>query len=238
MKKFFVMFVALFVVLSANFCSAAMEYRSVPVTHLKNYIGNWYNTDGDLLLTISSDYRINGFKISSLGYTGDTVAFYKVQITDGSSYGDVYLQTFGSYNGCHEMLVVNEQVALRKTKEPRYVESVGGIYLGMDQNQVVARYGQPSSVENNRRSSTWTYNKEGFSVTLEYGVVSDITIYSYGNRRFDRSGLSANSSRGDFERKYNTNVGSRGGLNIGNGEVLSIRDGKVSLSFFTAGMVF
>lgn len=236
MKKFFAMFVALVVALSANLCSA-MDYMSVPVTHLKNYIGNWYNTDGDLLLTISSDYRINGFRISSLGYTGDTVAFYKVQITNGSSYENVYLQTFGSYNGNHEMLIVNEQVALRKTKEPYYFESVGGIYLGMDQNQVVARYGQPSSVESNRRSSTWTYNREGFSVTLEYGVVCDITIYSYGNRRFDRSGLSANSSRADFGYKYNTSVSSRGSLNIGHGEVISVSDGKVSLRFLTSGYV-
>ena len=244
MKKIFLMFVALVVALSANLCSAAINhYGPASITDLKDYIGNWYNTDGDLILTLSSDYRINGFRIVSVGYVGDTVAFYKVQITNGSSYENVYLQTFGSYAGNHEMLILNEQVALRKTKEPYYFESVDGIYLGMDQDQVVARCGQPSSVESDHRYTTWKYDNLGLDLNFEWNVVSGITIYPYSNKRFDRSGLSANSSQADFERKYNTSMSRRGNFDIGHGELIRmnrIRWGNngVYLGFLTAGYVF
>lgn len=238
MKKIFTaLTVALIVTFTANLC-AAMDYYSVPVTHLKSIIGNWYDTNGNLVLNISNNYTINGYSIVSVGYTGDTVAFYKVRITDGSSYGDVYLQTMGSYDGYHSMLVLNEQFALRNSQSPRYVESVGGIYLGMDKNQVAALYGQPSSISNQHNYTTWKYINEGFHVTFNYDVVSEITIYKYGNRRFDRSGLSAKSSRADFEYKYNSSVSRRGNINIGHGELIAIGNDGVSLRCFTSGYVF
>lgn len=240
MKKFFVMFVAMIVTVTASVCWAAMEYYSVPVTHLKNYIGNWYDANGEFVMTINNDYTINDYRITSLGYTGDTVAFYKIGVSNGSNSGNIYLQTFGSYgnNTYHEMLILNEETALRRTKAARYVESIGDIYLGMNQNQVVSLYGQPSSVENSRGSTTWKYNREGFSVVFSYGVVSSITIYSYGDRRFDKSGLSANSTRADFEYKYNKSVSRRGSIDIGYGELINIGEGEVSLRFFTPGYVF
>ena len=239
MKNFLsALMIAFVVAFSANICAAG----STPVTKLKNIIGNWYDTKGNLVLSIGKDYKINGCTVTVVDYQADSAELYKIRINESNGYRDIDLITSGSYEGYHELLVLNfrnnNPLALRRTKIPRYVESVGGVYLGMDKNQVVSLYGQPSSAENGRRSSTWKYNKEGFSVTFEYGVVADITIYRGGNRRFDWSGLSASSSRADFAYKYNSTVSHRGNINIGHGELISISDNGVSLRCFMPGYVF
>ncbi len=222
---------------------AELDYRSVPVTYLKEIIGNWYDTKGNLVLTISNDYKLNGCSIVSVGFTADTTAFYKVRIAERSGYRDIeFLNTGSERNSYHEVLVLNYEgnnpLVLRRTKEPRYVESIGGIYLGMDKNQVASLYGQPSNATARYQSNTWTYNNEGFEVGFYYGAVTAVTIFKNGNRRFDWSGLSANSSRADFEYKYNSRVNQRGNLNLGHGELINIESDRVSLRVFTSGYRF
>ena len=185
----------------------------------------------------------------SVDFEADTVAMYKIKIDEGNRYRTIELLYTGSTEEYpeHQMLVMNwtsnNGQALRRTKEPRYFESVGGIYIGMDKNQVVSLYGQPSSVENNRNNSTWKYNDLGLELGFYMNVVTGITIYPYGNRRFDWSGLSARSSQTDFEYKYNSSMSRRGNINIGHGELIrlnKIRWGNdgVYLGIFTPGYVF
>ncbi len=201
--------------------------------------GNWYDLKGNLVLTIGKDYSINGCKIISVGYIGDTVSFYKIKIMEDNGYREIYLHPFGSYEGYHEILVFNDKTPLRKTKEPQYFESIGGIYLGMDKDEVVKKYGQPSNMEDTNHSITLNYKNEGFSVDIQCGVVSGIKLYKNSNKKFDRSGLSANSSKAEFEFKYNENVSRRGNINIGNGEVISLRsDDYIWFGFFTTGYVY
>ena len=199
--------------------------------------GSWYDTNGNLILQIGNDYTINGFKIISVDFEGDTVAFYKFRVQDGDGYDNINLQTFGSYEDTHGMLVINDEKVLRRTQEPQYFESIGGIYLGMSKSQVMAIYGEPLSVQNQpvQKFSIWTYN--GFEIIFEYDVVSSITIYGRGDRRFDLSGLSASSSTADFERKYENKFSGRGSLRIGHGEVITLRDGRATLQFLTPGFV-
>lgn len=244
MKKFVaVAILVLAVMIFPVNVSAAVDYRPVSATALKDIIGNWYNTKGELVLTISNDYRLNGYQIVSVGFMGDTAAMYKIKVSDGNESGDIEVMKDGSWNSkAHEMLVVNwtsnDGYSLRRTKNQQYFESIGGIYLGMDKNQVVSLYGQPSTVENRNSRSTWKYNKEGFDVRFNYNVVTGITIYPYGNRKFDRSGLSANNAITDFGYKYNTSVTRRGNLDIGTGEVIHIDRNGVTLGIFTPGYVF
>ena len=197
MKNFLsVMIIAFVVAFSAN-CSAAS------VTDLKYITGNWYDTKGNLVLTISNDYKINGCVVMALEY--NPTGIYKIILNEGNRYSDIEL----SYGGMdyHKTLLLNwksnNPIPLRRTKKPRYFESIGGIYLGMDKDDVIKLYGQPLSIENlNRRFTTWKY-REGFDVKFEFGVVYSITIYKNSDRRFDRSGLSANDSLQAFKNKYN-----------------------------------
>lgn len=253
MKKFFS---AVLIALVATVFIPAMTCEaldSVPVTDLKYVLGNWYDAKGNLVLTISNDYKINGCTVLSVKAGYDTAALYEIKINEGTGYRDIVLCTDGSVQdvatnpkGNHEWLILNfhenNEITLRKTKEPHYFESVGGIYLGMHKDDVTKLYGQPSSVETDRWSeATWKYR--GFDVLIRGEVVHAITIYPYGDRRFDWSGLSARSSVADFEYKYNSKVSSRGNINIGHGELIrlnKIRFGNngVYLGIFTPGYVF
>ena len=235
MKKFIVAIFFSALIFTAGICQAA----NIPISQAfgKNGIafGDWYDTNGNLVLKIGNDYTINGAKIISVDFEGDTVAFYKFQLQGGN---DIELQTFGNYDGEHAMLVLDEEKVLRRTQEPKYFESIGGIYLGMSKSQVMSIYGEPLGVENQpvQKISIWTYN--GFELIFQYDVVSSITIYGRGDRRFDLSGLSASSSKEDFERKYESKFSGRGNLNIGHGEIITLRDGRATLQFLTPGFVF
>ena len=240
MKKFLSSAILAFVVAFSAHCSASS------VTELKYIIGNWYDTKGNLVLTVSNDYKINGCPVMSVDYVADMVAMYKVKINEGNRYRTIELMKSESLNSHdHDMLVMgnwrsNNEIALRRTKEPRYFESVGGIYIGMGQDEVLRLYGQPSRIEDKVGAYIWKYNKEGFDIRIGGGVVFEITIYSNGDRRFDWSGLSANSSKADFAYKYNTSVGRvgrRGGLYIGHGEAIYIHNNKVTLDIFSEATV-
>ena len=239
MRKIIAMFIFGIALMISTITCYALDYQSIPISQAFGRYGistgSWYDTNGNLILTTDGDY-MNGQKIISVGFTGDTVAFYKFRVKDGNGYSDIELQTFGSAEGDHVMLVLNGTTPLRQTQNPQYFESIGGIYLGMPKNKVMSIYGEPLSVENRGKTSTWTYN--GFEVFFEYDVVTSITIYGRSDRRFDLSGLSANSSKEDFERKYEVKFSRRGNLNIGHGEVINIREGRATLQCLTSGYVF
>jgi len=219
---------------------SAVDYYSVPVTDLKDIVGNWYDTKGNLVLTISSDYKINGCSIMSVGFTGDSAAFYKIKINEGGSYKDIEIRDDG-YIDYHKHLLLNESTYLRSSKNPKYIESVGGIYLGMGKNEVLKLYGEPSKIENNYDyDSTWKYNNDGFDVMFAADAVIRIKIYSYGTRKFDWSGLSAKNSESEFARKYNCKIlnSSRGNETtflIGHGEAITIENSSVTLFSYPDG---
>lgn len=237
MRKIFFTVIALLVAFSANVCSA----RSVSVTELEDFFGNWYDSKGNLVLTISNDYRINGCIILSVDFDGTD--YFTVKIAENNGYRDIKIggcgnplsnRYFDSSNAYHRMIIVDDKIILRDSKRQKYVESVGGIYFGMDKDQVLSIYGQPSSKTERGIGSTWEYNKEGFVVKFYGDMVTSIVVYPHSNRCFDWSGLSANSSRFEFEHKYNEKIISRS-IFIGHGEVISISDNEVWLTILTPG---
>lgn len=86
-------------------------------------------------------------------------------------------------------------------------------------------------------------NNLGLEVNFRLNIVTGITIYPYGNIKFDWSGLSAKSSSSDFEYKYNASMTGRGNIDIGHGELICINkirfgNNGVYLGIFTPGYVF
>lgn len=246
MRKIFLALIALLVVLSTSSCSA----RSVSVTELEDFFGDWYDSKGNLVLAISSDYRINGCIILSVDFDGTD--YFTIRIAEKNGHRDIKMggcgnplsnRYFDSSNAYHRMIVVDDKIVLRDSKRQKYVESVGGIYLGMDKDQVLSFYGRPSSKDENRNCSTWKYNNLGLEVNFRLNIVTGITIYPYGNIKFDWSGLSAKSSSSDFEYKYNASMTGRGNIDIGHGELICINkirfgNNGVYLGIFTPGYVF
>ena len=249
MKNFFAAMMIAFIVAISTDCSA----DAIRLRDLDQIVGDWYDLNGNVVLTISSDHKFNGRKILSFrllsaaeygkitgvdGDFGDTeVHLFKIE--DGTRAQEILIEYWHqmSYNTIidyHEHLVLNlgrdDEIRLRRTKEQRYFESVGGIYLGMNKNQVAALYGQPSRVENvGGNQNFWQYKREGFEICFLSGVVTRIRLYRNGNRRFDRSGLSPNNSRAEFFHKYNKICKDNSHIDIGYGERIWFYDDSVVL---------
>ena len=227
--KIFVL--ALLVIIPAN-CSAG------DVHNLKNIIGDWYDTNGNLVLSVTSDYSINGCKILNCELFGLTNCIagirYDLKIIEKTGVRNLILEHVSSYTAkkfsekdFHEMIIIDCQNCYYREKNQRHYESVGGVYLGMKKNEVLKLYGEPSSVERNSKGyneCTFKYKNDGFDVRFVGDRVFTIKIYDYGNRKFDISGLSARDSEESYKRFYKpkADVGARGSVfYIGNGELIT-----------------
>ncbi len=207
------------------------------VHRLKDIVGNWYDTNGNLSLTISSDYSINGCKILDcelFGFTNCIAGIrYDLKIVEKTGVRNLILEYVSSSTAknfseenFHEMIIIDCQNCYYKEKNQRHNESVGGIYLGMKKAEVLKLYGEPSSVEKNPKGYNdceFKYKNDGFDVRFVGDRVFSIKIYDYGNRKFDRSGLSARDSEESYKKFYKpkADVGIRGTVfYIGNGELI------------------
>jgi len=220
-------------IFSAN-CSAG----SVQVLKDIGIIGNWYDTNGNLTLTIGNDYTINGCKILDCEVYGLTNCIagvrYDLKIFEKTGIRNLILEHISSSTSkkfseknSHEMLIIDCQNCYYREKNQRHYESVGGIYLGMKKNEVLKLYGEPSSVERNSKGYneyTFKYKNDGFDVQFVGDRVFTIKIYNYGNRKFDISGLSARDSEESYKKFYRpkADVGARDSVfYIGNGELIT-----------------
>lgn len=263
MKKFLLLAVfGLICVIQSNVFAYT---RSMPLTSLDRIVGNWYDSKGNLSLTISEDYKINGCKVIAAYFYeyGDnhngidflpthSIASEVYRIIEQNGYRDIEIEHYGS--SYHEMLVVDAgKMILRKTKDQKYYESVGGIYLGMNKNQVLALYGSPSSESRNIQyrynartkntekffseygGYTWKYDKEDFDVKIMGDMVISVKIYQNSNRHFDITGLSVRDLPETFKDKYDAKVFVRfNRLNIGYGEEINFsRNGEVNFLILT-----
>ena len=201
-----------------NFLSAVIVFcvmifsancQADSITKMNPMIGTWYDVNGNPALTIGSDYTINGCTILEViecgGYENQTE--YKVKIFENNGFRTLQLrhnkhfpaQNF-SEEDFHESIVIDEKNIYRKAKHQKHYESIGGIYLGMTKNQVLKLYGEPDRTEN--ENSAFHYEPEGMVIIFDCGIVSAITIYDYGDRKFDRTGLSARDSVETYKKIY------------------------------------
>ncbi len=240
LKNFMIGFILTVLIFPSNANAANTgwpHYGSYSVQDFVKYAGgNWYDTKGRLALTISDDYKLNGCTIVSVQQIADTVAMYKVRIDEGNRYRDIELMREYAKSSEHDTLTVNwrdyeNAYSLRRTKEPRYFESIGGIYIGMDKDEVLRLYGQPSKIEDDRgrHKTLWKYSADGFEVSFSRNIVGSITIYANSDRRLDWSGLSANDDISVFSRIYNPPSVRKHAMYIGHGELVYVYDDRVIL---------
>ena len=238
MKMLIINMVVAVMIIPSMSCNAATYSRSV--TELKPMIGNWYDENGNLALTITNDYKINGCTVLDIEILGADygVSTYKLKILEKNGYRDIIFDYYSSdlskkYNelNYHEMIVIDKKTAYLKMKNKKYYESIGGIYLGMSKNQVIALYGNASSIKDSTNDvwgyEEWEYKKEGFKIVFNGNIVGSITIYQNGNMRFDKSGLSANDSIDTYKRTYKPKFNNKDlsfVMYIGYGEEILIND--------------
>lgn len=162
--------------------------------------GDWYDAKGNKAVTIENG-QLNGKPIIAAfdlaGATGHAAATYRVK--ENGTYHDYHMSLRGE--GIHKMLIVDKK-SYRKTPTPQYGETVGGLYLGMYENEVEELFGKPDSTYKNHGSLTWTYEKKGVKVVFLDGMAVDIDILNGSPLFFDRTGMNCSNSMEDYYKQY------------------------------------
>ena len=176
------------------FClqSLCFAYQSLTDRYLPALQGNWYDLDGNVVLTFDGA-SMNGCPIVDFvrGAGGGGDIGLTIRIVENSGYRDILLSCSGlspNTEDPHQFIYYNDQ-SLRRFPKEKFFESVGGLTLGMSKKEVTAMYGQADSVSSKGYSEKWFYTKLGLGLTWYKGIVTAIRIYSYGDRHFDRTGF-------------------------------------------------
>lgn len=163
--------------------------------------GDWYDASGNKVLSISNGY-INGCRIVDGadfvgGYPGAGV--FIIQEAQGRK--AIHLEWLG--NSEHRTLIMNKKNQLTNQLQKEHYESVRGVHLEMNRQQVIDLLGTPNSSEVRGRE-TLKYTGLGLSIVLDHNMVTVITLTGK-NTHFDKSGLGIDSSMIDYYNFYQFN---------------------------------
>ena len=203
--------------------------------------GDWYSTKGNLALSVQNGF-INGCSIVdasdlTMGYprTGTFV------ITEADQSRSMKLEVFG--NDMQQYLLVDGAMALRRSQNEAHFESMGGIYLGMTEEDLLHYYGKPVSKVTEGDQVRWEYEKDKFAVIFKSNIVVGVRVYKGSERHFDRSGLGAADAPEAYAQKYGMQavpvVPAAAGqpsehVSIGQGEYFFFTPEYVQLSVYNA----
>lgn len=212
-------------ILWENKSVSANDYHySDPSIFLNKLSGAYYDEKGNIVLYIDNK-GINGYKLVEVfdlaGGSSNGIGTFK--ILENDHYKNLRIEWRTSTKT--KYLIVNDGLTLQNTKKVEYFESVGGVYLGMTDKEVLNAYGAPTSVEDEKpgKFKTWFYDNDGWTIRFYNGRVDQITILKNGTRRLDRSGYNCDNSLDEFAAFYNIENIARGvPRSIGGGEYLWI----------------
>ncbi|SEH35558.1 hypothetical protein [Selenomonas sp. KH1T6] len=208
-----------------------LNYTIMPydyaMSRLKNITGNWYDSKGNLVLTINNGY-INGCKVMAYLSAGDAGGY---RIKEENGYRDIGLVI--DHNNYKKFLYLDERIVLRPTKYPQYVESINGMYLGMSMDDLLEKYGEPDRKEKKGKafpSEWWIYNG-AFSVFFVGDMASTIVLPYGSTFTFDKCGLSARDMEKSFRKHYKESA-NYGAVKIDEGEYIEFKKGTVELTVY------
>ena len=201
-KKFFsgiLTTLTLLVVLSVS-CFAQTASTEDISAWLEPMLGDWYSTKGNLAMSVQNG-QINGCAIlggENLGMVYPTSG--TLQIAEANQNRSMKLEVFG--NDSHQYMIVDDKLALRRSVREEHFESMGGIYLGMTEEDLLHYYGKPDSKTADGDRVRWEYTKDKFAVIFKSNIVVGVRIYQGSSRHFDRSGLGSADSPEVYAQKY------------------------------------
>ena len=241
MKSKFRLFVCMCFSFMCLFFALTVEAAQVPLDSVirasQKVAGDWYDASGNKVLSISNGY-INGCRIVDGtdfvgGYPGAGV--FIIQEAQGRK--AIHLEWLG--NGEHRTLIMNKKNQLTNQLQKEHYESVRGVHLGMNRQQVIDLLGTPNSSEVRGRE-TLKYTGLGLSIVLDHNMVTVITLTGK-NTHFDKSGLGIDSSMIDYYNFYQFNRMPsellkntfQGVFSIGHGEYIFFGSNEVSLTVYS-----
>ncbi len=218
MKKLFAMFFLTMTVLflgmgsyadanvSPSESSIAKSVKSSPIMNsmetvsgqLEYLSGDWYFMDGRYAFSVTGE-KFNGCPVVTgynfVGGTSFGAGIFRVE--EASGLRDIPWSTKGE--DAHSLLILNGNEVYRRTAKQQYQESIGGVYLGMTAQEVLAKLGAPPVAE--KEETRWVYPELGLAVEFETGVAYSIYIINE-NGRFDGTGLGLFSSDKALQDAY------------------------------------
>lgn len=154
--------------------------------------GEWYSIKGNLVMTVQGS-TINGCAVTAdKGCTYDYPRTGHFQVTESEGQRSMKLDLLGHKS--HQYLIVDDKMPLRRSVQPEYNESIGGIYIGMTKSDLEAAYQQPDTVKEDQGMERWAYGAHHMDVYLQGGIVMAIRMYKGSDLKFDKSGLTAEST--------------------------------------------
>ena len=237
LKIFVCMCFSIVCLVSALTIEAAQVPLDIVIRKSQKVAGDWYDARGNKVLSISNGY-INGCRIVDGadfvgGYPGAGV--FIIQEAQGRK--AIHLEWLG--NGEHRTLIMNKKNQLTNQLQKEHYESVRGVHLGMNRQQVIDLLGTPNSSEVRGRE-TLKYTGLGLSIVLDHNMVTVITLTGK-NTHFDKSGLGIDSSMIDYYNFYQFNRMPsellkntfQGVFSIGHGEYIFFGSNEVSLTVYS-----
>ncbi len=220
---------ALLLAIALSFGAAPAARASMPAWNVtKETIeavqGTWYDLDGNVAFVVNGD-DFNGRRlVHAMNFAGPRACLADI-FFEGEDLGGP-AGHFIRWMTNRRFLTVDGKVC-RNTKEPKYFESVRGIYLGMKAEDMIALLGEPE-----QNIKNWRFIWPDMSVNTEDGIVTAIFL-PRGGARLEVSGLGADDAQEDFAEAYDFAEGWDGkeSKEIGSyGEYLRKQDGKIILS--------
>lgn len=162
--------------------------------------GEWYSIKGNLVMTVQGS-TINGCAVTAdKGCTYDYPRTGHFQVTESEGQRSMKLDLLGHKS--HQYLIVDDKMPLRRSVQPEYNESIGGIYIGMTKSDLEAAYQQPDTVKEDQGMERWAYGAHHMDVYLQGGIVMAIRMYKGSDLKFDKSGLTAESTAETYAQTY------------------------------------
>lgn len=209
-KKTFVS--VLMILCSMIFNTFALAYPGEMNSAMRrlNYMqGSWYDLSGREAYLFSNG-TVNGYQINNLydvaGGGGDFGCKLGVIVNGNQEAWQLSFTNLSAGPSDYHQYMTIAQNVYRRSSSPRYYESIGGIFLGMPLNQLLSLYGKPSLARNNGHGLlNLGYANLGLEIDVRHNIVTQITIYPFGDRAFDRSGLNANNTASEYADAYGMN---------------------------------
>ena len=241
MKEKLRLFVCMCLSIVCLFSTLIIEAAQMPIDSVirtsQKFAGDWYDTNGNKVLSISNGY-INGCRIvDGTDFVGDYPGLGVFIIQEKQGRRAIHLEWLGFDE--HKTLIMNKKDQLTSKLPKEHYESVHGVYLGMTRQQVIDLLGIPNSIDKIYGREILKYTDLGFQIRTEYNMVTEITLTGKG-ARLDKSGLGIDSSMVDYYNFYQFNKMPsefskdkfQGPFSIGHGEYIFFNGKEVSLTVY------
>lgn len=174
--------------------------REATLDNLSAVNGIWYDEQGNQILTIANGY-INGCSvIEGYDFAGGRGQYGVYRIMENGGPRDITIQKMNA-----KMIKIDNEMILKDSSGASYFESVNGVYLGMNADELKIKLGNPDNVINNAVRQTWVYSNIGLNIQFENGRVIQIVMKNNGKWFLDRSRLNYRNSIADFCQAYHLN---------------------------------